>query len=153
MHAEIATFQINDGFPEALVRSLLKGFLKDDQYAQLKNCSNMNEFKLVLEDTDYGPYITAEPSPIELSVLSRKMQEKLMEEITFIKGQAYEPLSSFLNMMLHSYQLDNIINVIEGVKNEVPLEHLMKGLDPLGYFPELKNIRTVEGDDYATLYQ
>jgi len=26
-------------------------------------------------------------------------------------------------------------------------------LDPLGYFPELKNIRTVEGDDYATLYQ
>ena len=30
---------------------------------------------------------------------------------------------------------------------------LLKGLDPLGYFPELKNIRTVEGDDYATLYQ
>jgi V-type H+-transporting ATPase subunit d len=29
----------------------------------------------------------------------------------------------------------------------------LKGLDPLGYFPELKNIRTVEGDDYATLYQ
>ena len=29
----------------------------------------------------------------------------------------------------------------------------MKGLDPLGYFPELKNIRTVDGDDYATLYQ
>lgn len=30
---------------------------------------------------------------------------------------------------------------------------MLKGLDPLGYFPELKNIRTVEGDDYATLYQ
>ena len=33
------------------------------------------------------------------------------------------------------------------------MELLLKGLDPLGYFPELKNIRTVEGDDYATLYQ
>jgi V-type H+-transporting ATPase subunit d len=29
----------------------------------------------------------------------------------------------------------------------------LRGLDPLGYFPELKNIKTVEGDDYATLYQ
>jgi V-type H+-transporting ATPase subunit d len=56
-------------------------------------------------------------------------------------------------MMLHGYQIENVVGVIEGVKNEQPLELLLKGLDPLGYFPELKNIRTIEGDDYATLYQ
>lgn len=56
-------------------------------------------------------------------------------------------------MMLHGYQIENVVGVIEGIKNEQPLEHLLRGLDPLGYFPELKNIRTVEGDDYATLYQ
>jgi len=56
-------------------------------------------------------------------------------------------------MMLHGYQIENVVGVIEGVKNEQPLEILLKGLDPLGYFPELKNIRTIEGDDYATLYQ
>ena len=56
-------------------------------------------------------------------------------------------------MMLHVYQIENVIGVIEGVKNDQPLEVLLKGLNPLGYFPELKNIRTVEGDDYATLYQ
>ena len=56
-------------------------------------------------------------------------------------------------MMLHGYQIENVVGVIEGVKNDQPLELLLKGLDPLGYFPELKNIRTVEGDDYATLYQ
>jgi len=55
--------------------------------------------------------------------------------------------------MLHGYQIENVVGVIEGVKNEQPLELLLNGLDPLGYFPELKNIRTVEGDDYATLYQ
>lgn len=33
------------------------------------------------------------------------------------------------------------------------MDILLKGLDPLGYFPELKNIRTVDGNDYATLYQ
>lgn len=56
-------------------------------------------------------------------------------------------------MMLHGYQIENVVGVIEGVKNDQPLELLLKGLDPLGYFPELKNIRTVDGDDYATLYQ
>jgi V-type H+-transporting ATPase subunit d len=56
-------------------------------------------------------------------------------------------------MMLHGYQIENVIGVIEGIKNEQPLEQLLRGLDPLGYFPELKNIRTVEGDDYTTLYQ
>ena len=68
-------------------------------------------------------------------------------------GQSVEPLTSFLQMMLHGYQIENVVGVIEGVKNEQPLEILLKGLDPLGYFPELKNIRTIEGDDYATLYQ
>ena len=64
-----------------------------------------------------------------------------------------QPLTGFLQKMLHGYQIENVVGVIEGVKNDQPLELLLKGLDPLGYFPELKNIRTVEGDDYATLYQ
>lgn len=55
--------------------------------------------------------------------------------------------------MLHGYQIENVVGMIEGLKNEQPLDLLLKGLDPLGYFPELKNIKTVEGDDYATLYQ
>lgn len=37
-------------------------------------------------------------------------------------------------MMLHGYQIENVVGVIEGVKNEQPLEILLKGLDPLGYF-------------------
>lgn len=43
----------------------------------------MNEFKLVLEDTDYGPYFAndTEMSQIEIVVLKRKCKEKLMSEI------------------------------------------------------------------------
>ncbi len=48
---------VDDGYAEALVRGLRKGFLRDETYNQLKACSNLTEFKLVLEDTDYGPYI------------------------------------------------------------------------------------------------
>ena len=57
MGLEMCGFNIDDGYPEAICRSLRKGFLKEETYIQLKNCSNLNEFKLVLEDTDYGPCI------------------------------------------------------------------------------------------------
>lgn len=51
---EMATANIDEGYPEALLRSLRKGFLNENIYNQLKVTSNINEFKLVLEDTDYG---------------------------------------------------------------------------------------------------
>lgn len=66
---EMASFNMDDGFPEAICRSLRKGFLRDETYNQLKACSNLNEFKLVLDDTDYGPYIVGEANPIEIVVL------------------------------------------------------------------------------------
>jgi V-type H+-transporting ATPase subunit d len=85
---EMASFNVDDGFAESIIRSLRKGFLKEETYNQLKGCSNLNEFKLVLEDTDYGAYITAEASPIEIVVLKRKCKEKLMGEIQFLMGQS-----------------------------------------------------------------
>ncbi len=57
---EMGGFNIDDGYAEALVRSLRKGFLKDETYTALRNCNNQQEFKLVLEDTDYCSYITHE---------------------------------------------------------------------------------------------
>jgi V-type H+-transporting ATPase subunit d len=93
---EMMSFNMDDGFPEALIRSLRKGFLKEETYNQLKACSNLNEFKLVLEDTDYGPYIVNEANPIEIVVLKKKMKEKLMNEIQYIIGQTTQPLNGFL---------------------------------------------------------
>lgn len=53
---EMMYFNVDDGYAEAMIRSLRKGILTEDVYTQLKSCNNLNEFKLVLEDTDYGPY-------------------------------------------------------------------------------------------------
>jgi len=44
--------------------------------------------------------------------------------------------------------LDNTVSMIEGLKNKVEHEYLMANSDPLGYFPEMKNIKTVEIDDF-----
>ena len=150
---EMMTFGMDDGYAEAICRSPRKGFIRDDQYLQLKGCSNLQEFKQVLEDTDYESYIVNEASPIEIVVLKKRCKEKLMEEIQHMLGQSTQPLTGFLERMLHGYQIENVVGMIEGLKNEQPLDLLLKGLDPLGYFPELKNIKTVDGEDYATLYQ
>lgn len=145
-------FNVDDGYPEAICRGLRKSFLDDDRYSALKSCQNLSDFKLVLEDTDYNSTIAAE-TEIEIASLKNKCKEKLAKEIEHMIAQSVEPLTTFLKMMLHGYMIDNVINIIEGIKNNVDLEILLKRSDPLGYFPELKNIRIVEGEDYAALYQ
>ena len=59
MGFEAMTANMNDGFVEAILRSLRKGFLDKNVYSQLKVTSNIQEFKLVLEDSDYGADIFA----------------------------------------------------------------------------------------------
>ena len=49
--------------------------------------------------------------------------------------------------------IDNIVNMIEGIKNKVDADLLMTNSDPLGFFPKMKNIKVLEGDDYTGLYR
>lgn len=49
--------------------------------------------------------------------------------------------------------IDNVVNMIEGLKNKVDIEILLANIDPLGWFPEIKNIKVLEGDDYTSLYK
>jgi V-type H+-transporting ATPase subunit d len=92
--------------------------VRDEQYLQLKNCSNLQEYKLVMEDTDYRGYIENEANPIEIVVLKRRCKEKLMTEIQHMIGQSTQPLTGFLERMLHCYQIDNVVGMIEGLKND-----------------------------------
>jgi len=153
---EAAYVNMDDGFVEAMLRSLRKGFLDDNYYSQLKQTSNINEFKLVLEDTDYGAAIFDNQdnnADFEVALLRRQMKQKLADELAFMRSQAVYPLSAFLEKMLHGYQIDNVVFIIEGLKSNRSLEELMRTADPLGMFSELKNIQPIETDDYASLYQ
>jgi V-type H+-transporting ATPase subunit d len=51
------------------------------------------------------------------------------------------------------YMIDNVVNIIEGLKNKVDIDTLLANSDPLGYFPELRSIKVLEGDDYSGLYR
>ena len=82
------------------------------------------------------------------------MKKKLMTELTYMISQSSYPLNEFLTRMLHRYQLENVVYVIEALKkNRGTIEEIMRQADPLGDFPELKNVQPVDGEDYASLYQ
>lgn len=44
-------------------------------------------------------------------------------------------LVEFLDMLSIRYQIDNVVNIIEGLKNKVDIDLLIGNADPLGYFP------------------
>jgi len=153
---EAMTLNMSDGYVEGLLRSLRKGILDENVYNNLKTASNINDFKQLIEETDYGSdvfTVGADASDFEVTSLRKAMKERLMGEFDFLKAQAVYPLNQFLSMMLHGYQIDNVVFIIEGLKTGRNLEELLKTADPLGRFPELKNIQPIEGDDYASLYQ
>jgi V-type H+-transporting ATPase subunit d len=88
-----------------------------------------------------------------VSVLRARLKKKLADEFEYMAGQASSPLSDFLNLMSTRYMIDNVVNMIEGLKNKVDGDVLLANADPLGYFPEMKNIKVLEGDDYTSLYR
>lgn len=155
MQTEMFSYNVDNAYPESLVRSLRKGMLNQQNYESLKTVSNVAEFKLALEDTDYGNDIFAgqEAGAFEVQGLRRAMKEKLFKEIVHLIANSVYPLNAFLTQMLHGYQIDNVVYMIEGLKSGRSPQELLKMADPLGYFEELKTVQPVEGDDYMNLYQ
>jgi len=66
------------------------------------------------------------------------MKERLMHEIQYMISQSSYPLNQFLTMILHKYQIDNVVLIIEGLKPRpdgkpnLSIEELMRLADPLG---------------------
>lgn len=150
---EMATFAVENGYAEGILRGLRSSFLTEQQYMQAKNCGNLAELKSFLEDTDYGPYMLTESPNMPISLLRSRLKKKLADEIDYISSNATGVLCELIDIMSIRYQIDNVVNLIEGLKNRVDYEILMANIDPLGYFPEIRNIKVLEGDDYSGLYR
>ena len=152
---EACYVNMDDGYVEAICRSLRKGLLTEYLYEQLKQTGNITDFKLVLEDTDYGANLFKNQTgdQFEVALMRRAMKEKLAQDLNFMKASAVEPLRSFIDMIQHAYQLENVIFVIEGLKGGRTIEQMMKTVDPIGYFRELEQMTPIDSDDYASMYQ
>lgn len=150
---EMITQNIEDGYAEACVRALSKSFLREEHYQALVSCNSLEEFKLVLDETDYGKYIIMnEGGRMDSIDLKQRLYHKLRDEIEYLMGQATDDLSVFMQKMMHFYQIENVIAFISGVKNNQDPGITKKALNPLGEFNGLKSVSSFASDDFVSLF-
>lgn len=155
-------FNIDGGYLEALCRGFKCGILQQSDYLNLVQCETLEgifinqhhflgqfvlhliffflDLKLHLAGTDYGSFLSNEPSPLSVSVIDDKLREKLVVEFQHMRNHSVEPLSQFLDFITYSYMIDNIILLITGTLHQRPISELIPKCHPLGSFEQMEAI-------------
>lgn len=146
------SFNVNDGYAEAMVRGMRKGCLGESQYNLLKSVNSLKEFISILGETDYCDYIIN--SRIENTTeLKIELKEKLGKEVNYLQANCGEDCQKFIQIIKHKYMLDNVITVVEGKKNKTSSEVIKARLEPLGYLKEITKLADLEIDKVEDLYE
>uniref|UniRef100_A0A182PML7 Uncharacterized protein n=1 Tax=Anopheles epiroticus TaxID=199890 RepID=A0A182PML7_9DIPT len=133
-------FNIDGGYLEGLCRGLKSSILKQSDYLNLIQCETLDDLKLQLQGTDYGPLLANETSPLTVSLLDEKLRETLVVEFTHLRNQAVQPLAEFLDFITYSYMIDNTILLITGIMHQRPMLDVIAKCNPLGWFEQMEAI-------------
>ena len=150
--ADLVFFNAADGYSEALLRGFRKGILSEKEYGQLRNTTNLKDFKAVLLDTDYSDYIK-EYNETDISSLKMLLKKKLADEIDTVQSVAGRDLNKFIEMIRHKYMIDNVINIIEGIKNKTDKNVIESRNEPLGYLKEISGLLKLDFKKIDDLYE
>jgi len=142
----LLTFNVNDGFPEAVLRGYRKGIIKKSDYAILKQCDTLEDLKMFLcNSTDYGEkFLENEPTPIHTTTIAEHASKKLVEEFQYLRKNSVEPLTTFLDYITYGYMIDNIILLITGTLHDRDPHELVEKCSPLGYFDALETVTVAQ---------
>ena len=150
--SDLTLFNVNDGYPEALLRGYRKSILGEQQYTALRNASSLKDFKSVLIDTDYADYVK-EYNENDTSALKMLLKKKLADEIDQVQSVAGPDLDKFIEMIRHKYMIDNVINIIEGIKNKTDKNVIEARNEPLGYLKEISGLLKLDYKKIEDLYE
>lgn len=152
----MATFNILHGFTEALVRGMRSSFLADADYHHMTQCETLDDVRLNLSETDYGDAL-ADMNTLIPTGLQKAAVEKLVTEFQYLRTQAIEPLSTFLDFITYEYMIENVMLLLKGTLSGRDINELIAQCHPLGMFKEstMRSIPTFESTPrgYQDLYQ
>ncbi|OSD07257.1 ATPase V0 complex subunit D [Trametes coccinea BRFM310] len=131
---EALLFNVDSGFLEGIVRGYKAGLLTQNQYNNLTQCETIEDFWTQLSATDYGNFLANEPLPISTSTISDRATQVLVDQFNFLRSNAVEPLSKFLEYMTYAYMIDNVILIITGTLHGRNTNELLQRCHPLGVF-------------------
>ena len=150
--SDLVLFNVDDGYSEALLRGFRKSILGDQQYTALRNATNLKDFKAVLIDTDYSDYVK-DYTETDTSALKMLLKKKLADEIDQVQSVAGPDLDKFIEMIRHKYMIDNVINIIEGIKNKTDKNVIEARNEPLGYLKEISGLLKLDYKKIEDLYE
>ncbi|XP_050070443.1 V-type proton ATPase subunit d 1-like [Anopheles maculipalpis] len=133
-------FNIDNGYLEGLCRGFKASILKQSDYLNLVQCETLDDLKLQLQSTDYGPFLANESSPLTVSIIEERLRETLHIEFRHMRNQAVQPLAEFLDFISYSYMIDNTILLITGTLHARPASDLIAKCNPLGRFEQMESI-------------
>ena len=87
-----------------------------------------------LSSTDYGNFLANEPTPLSTSTINDKATQLLVDQFNFLRSNAVEPLSTFLDYITYAYMIDNVVLLITGTLHERDTHELLERCHPLGVF-------------------
>jgi len=131
---EALFFNTDGGFLEAIVRGYKAGMLTQSHYANLTQCETLEDFRTQLSATDYGNFLANEPLPISTATIADKATQILVDQFNYLRSNAVEPLSKFLDYITYAYMIDNVILLITGTLHERDTHELLERCHPLGVF-------------------
>lgn len=148
----LATFNIDDGYLDGLVRGYRKGILTTTEYSNLTQCENLEDMKLHLQGTDYGDFLSDEAGQLLTATIAEKCTQKLVNDFRHIRVNAVYPLSRFLDYITYGYMIDNIILLVTGTLHERDTTELLSKCHPLGTFESMPSL-TVPNSSVEDLYK
>ncbi|KAH8104525.1 ATPase V0 complex subunit D [Cristinia sonorae] len=131
---EALFFNASGGFLEGIVRGYKAGLLTQGQYSNLTQCETIEDLRTQLSATDYGNFLANEPLPISTSTINERALQIMVDQFNFIKSNAVEPLSTFLDYITYAYMIDNLILLITGLIHNRDIKELIYRCHPLGLF-------------------
>ena len=122
------------------MRGFRNGILSNSDYSNLCQSDSIDDMKMHLQLTRYESFLQNEQPPIPGSTLLKKLTEKLVEDVEFIKCHSVEPMTTFIDYVKRQYMIDNVILLITGISHGRNVKDLMEKCHPLGTFDSLSSI-------------
>ncbi|KAL0792629.1 hypothetical protein Bca101_064006 [Brassica carinata] len=141
---EALTFNIHGGYLEAIVRGHRAGLLTTADYNNLCQCENLDDIKMHLSATKYGPYLQNEPSPLHTTTIVEKCTLKLVDDYKHMLCQATEPMSTFLEYIRYGHMIDNVVLIVTGTLHERDVQELIEKCHPLGMFDSIATLAVAQ---------
>jgi len=126
---------------EGIVRGHKAGLLTASDYASLFAAETLEDVKLNLAGSDYGPHLAAAAdSRLTPSTIVDAATSKLVADWRAMRADATGHLATFMDLCTHGHMIDNVVLVVSGTLHDRDVQELLDKAHPLGAFDGLASL-------------